>query len=258
MLSANSARALNFCPTSLEHTDPQNNPLEETMKPALVFAQFALTLIAGIASGQTASAPTSQAFPRFTQTQGNLDSDGLPTSGAKLCVIAKPPLCYQMPSETAAGSTVAYQFGLQPLSQRLTVPGGGSWIFFSSMFSAGGSGTLTRLAVLRYQGAGNAQQIVNLMPFVAATNVSEFAMWTVPTASPYPILVHADFVWGDGEAHFDPHFYTVEAWKFDPGTGLYGKTFQYQTSQKYSGGDSSPVHVLTPERDQIMAHLNAK
>jgi hypothetical protein len=228
------------------------------MKTSRILVNVALFLIATLASAQTAGAPASTAFPRFTQAQGSLDSDGLPTSGAKLCVIAKPPLCYQMPSETPAGSTVAYEFGLQPLSQRLTVPGGGSWIFFSSMFSGGGSGTLTRLAVLRYQGASNAAQIVNLMPFVAATNVSEFAMWTVPTASPYPVLVHADFVWGDGEAHFDPHFYTVEAWKFDPGKGLYGKAFQYQTSQKYSGGDSTPVRVLTPERDQIMAHLNSK
>jgi hypothetical protein len=228
------------------------------MKTSLVLVNFALLITTGLALGQSASAPASQAFPPFTQSQGNLDADGLPTSGAKLCVAAKPTLCYQMPSETYPGSTVAWEFGLQPLSQRLTVPGGGSWIFFSAMFSAGGSGTLTRLAVLRYQGDGNAAKIVNLMPFVGATNVSEFAMWTVPTASAYPILVHADFVWGDGEAHFDPHLYTVEAWKFDPGADHYVKAFQYQTSQKYAGGDSSPVRVLTPERDQIMSHLNSK
>lgn len=228
------------------------------MSRSLVLVNFALFLMGGLALGQPASAPPSQPFPRFTISQGNLDSNGFPTSGAKLCVLGKPDLCYQMPSETDSGSTVASEFGLKPLSERLAVPGGGSWIFFSAMFSGGGSGTLTRLAVLRYQDDPKAGPIVNLMPWVGASNISEFATWTAPTASAYPVLVHADFVWGGGEAHFDPHFYTVEAWKFDPGTGLYAKAFQYQTSQKYGGGDSSPVRVLAPERDQIMSRLNSK
>ena len=135
---------------------------------------------------------------------------------------------------------------------------GGSWIFFTAMFSGGGSGTLTRFAVLRFTGNAKTGRIVNLLPWVGATNVSEWAMWTVNGASVYPVLVHADFVWGEGETHFSRHFYKVEGWKFDPGADRYLKAFEYRTSRRYGGGDDSPIRVLGPEREEVIRHLRAK
>jgi hypothetical protein len=44
----------------------------------------------------------------------------------------------------------------------------------------------------------------------------------------------------------------------DPAADIYVKAFSYRTSQKYSGGDSTPVHVLAPEKDAILSHLNSK
>jgi hypothetical protein len=146
------------------------------------------------------------------------------------------------------------EFGLEPHSERLTLGDGGSWVFFSAMFSGGGSGTLTRFAVLRYTSEG---KIDNLLPWVGATNVSQYAMWNLPDVSLYPVLVLADFVWGKGETHFDSHLYTVEAWMYDPNADKYVQAFEYNTSKKYSGGDSSPIRVLAPERDEILRRLKS-
>jgi hypothetical protein len=37
--------------------------------------------------------------------QGNVDSDGLPTSGARLCLLKPENLCYQMPSNPGYSSS---------------------------------------------------------------------------------------------------------------------------------------------------------
>lgn len=176
-----------------------------------------------------------------------------------MCLLRDRDVCYQMPSQAASGSAnVIYQFGLDPRSERLLLAGGGSWVFFSGTFSGGGSGTLERIAVLRYQENGGVMAIVNLMPFVGVTNVSDRAMWTVPDASPYPIFVCADFLWGEGEPHFGQHYYTVEAWRFDPKEDRYVKAFSYRTATRYDGGDSTPVHVLAPERQEILRRLKSQ
>jgi hypothetical protein len=157
-----------------------------------------------------------------------------------------------MPSSPAPDAPkVIYQFGLDPCSERLPLATGGSWVFFAGTFSGGGSGWLERLAVLRYDG----DSIINLMPFKTVTNISDRAMWTVPNASPYPILVDADFIWSDGESHFEPHFYMVEAWLFDSRSDHYVRAFSYRTTKKYDGDMRKP-HVLGPERDEILRRLH--
>lgn len=163
-----------------------------------------------------------------------------------------------MPAETASGTQVVYEFGLEPHAQRLQSVDGGAWVLFSAMFYGGGSGTLTRFAILRYSDDGTTAKIDNLLPWVGATNVSQWAVWTVTGASSYPIFVHADFLWGKGETHFESHFYRVEAWRFDPGSDRYERVFEYQTSKKYGGGDDTPIRVLAPERGEIIRRLTAK
>jgi hypothetical protein len=162
-----------------------------------------------------------------------------------------------MPSHTSGGAgKVTYEFGLEPRSERLQLAGGGSWVFFAATFSGGGSGTLTRLAVLRYESKSG--KIVNLLPFEAVTNVSDRAMWMVPEASAYPVLVDADFIWGEGETHFDSHFYDISAWKFDAAIDKFVKALSYQTPKKYRGGDDSPIRVLAAERGEIIRRLSSK
>ena len=221
------------------------------MKTELIFTLVPLLLSGGLALGQTHLSGQSTAFPRFTVRLGHLDSDKEPTFGAELCLLESRDHCFQMPA--SGNGDMVFEYGLEPLSERLPLIGGGSWIFFSSMFSGGGSGTLTRLAILRYDSTNG--HITNLLPYVAVTNVSERAMWNIPGASQYPILVDADFIWGEGESHFEPHHFTVEAWKFDYSKDRYVKALSYRTSGKYEGGDSAAVKVLAPERMTILQRL---
>jgi len=205
------------------------------------------------AGSQTGSKSVPE-FPRFRLVKGAVDADDLPTSGAKLCLLDRVDVCYQMPSNAGSSSgSVRYDYGLDPRAERLPLKGGGSLVFFSAQFSGGGSGTLDSLAVLRYESSG---RIINLLPFVGVTNQSERAMWSIPEASSFPVLVTADFDWTTGETHFARHFYTVSAYRFDRLQDRYIKVFSYRTLKKYASLDElDQVHVLDPERGEILRRL---
>ncbi|KVE05816.1 hypothetical protein [Burkholderia anthina] len=208
--------------------------------------------VVGIASVH--AAPGEPVFPRFTQTEGKLDADGLPLSGVKLCVLPDRAPCFEMPpAPLPHSSKELYQFGLNPRSERLPIASGGSWVFFSGMFSGGGSGMLERVAVLRVGANG---KIENLMPTVTQTETADRAMWSLPQVSPYPLFVRADYVWGKDENHFGQHFFEVDAWMFDPAANQYVKRFSYRTSKRYDRGEGAD-HVLTAERPEILRRLAA-
>jgi hypothetical protein len=217
-------------------------------------AAVLFAISASCAQAQTSGPTRVTDFPHFRLIQGNVDSDGLPTSGARLCLLKPADLCYQMPSNPGYSSgSVVYNYGLDPRSERLSLKSGGSLVFFSAQFSGGGSGTLDSVAILRYESGG---KIVNLLPFVGVTNQSDRFMWAVQEASSFPILVTADFYWMDGETHFAEHFYTVSAFRFNAQTDRYAKAFSYRTSKKYPGLDEvDQVHVLGPERGEILRLL---
>ena len=221
-------------------------------------ALILLTISVAVVRSQTLPSSQVTEFPRFKLIQGRVDSDGLPISGARLCLLKPAGHCYLMPSNTGYSSgAVVYNYGLDPRSERLSLKDGGSLVFFSAQFSGGGSGTLDSLAILRYDDSG---KIVNLLPFVGVTNQSERAMWSVPEASSLPILVTADFDWDmDRETHFAKHFYTVMAYRFDAQSGRYAEAFSYRTSKKYPGlDDVGQVHVLEPEREEILRRLGKR
>ncbi|VWD40865.1 hypothetical protein [Burkholderia contaminans] len=208
--------------------------------------------VVGVTGVQAASSEL--AFPRFTQAEGRTDTDGLPLSGVKLCVLPDRAPCFEMPPAPLPNSPKElYQFGLTPRSERLPIASGGSWVFFSGMFSGGGSGMLERVAILRYGANG---KIENLMPEVTQTELADRAMWKVPDVSSYPVFVRADYVWGKGESHFEAHLFDVDAWVFDPATNQYKKRLSYRTTKRYDRGEGSD-HVLTSERAEILRRLAA-
>ncbi|WP_256941093.1 MULTISPECIES: hypothetical protein [Burkholderia] len=162
--------------------------------------------------------------------------------------------CFQMPPAPLPNSPKElYQFGLTPRSERLPLASGGSWVFFSGMFSGGGSGMLERVAILRYGANG---KIENLMPEVTQTELADRAMWKVPDVSPYPVFVRADYVSGKDESHFEAHLFDVDAWVFDPAANQYKKRFSYRTTKRYDRGEGSD-HVLSAERAEILRRLAA-
>ncbi|MEI9980949.1 MAG: hypothetical protein WDN23_18480 [Edaphobacter sp.] len=215
----------------------------------LAFSSFSILLL----RAQIDSTPTTE-FPRFRLIQGKMDSDNLPISGAKLCLLKPENNCYSMPSNAGySSSSVVYHYGLNPRSERLSLTGGGSLVFFSARFSGGGSGTLDSLAILQYESDG---KIVNLLPFVGLTNQSDRALWNIREASSFPILVTADFNWMEEEAHFAKHFYTVNVYHFDAQSHRYAKVFSYRTSKQYPGlDDADRVNVLKPEKAEILRRL---
>jgi hypothetical protein len=220
-------------------------------------ALILLTISMSAVRSQTLPPSPVAEFPHFKLIEGKVDADGLPISGARLCLLKPADRCYLMPSNTGYSSgSVVYNYGLHPRSERLSFKAGGSLVFFSAQFSGGGSGTLDSLAILRYDDGG---KIVNLLPFVGVTNQSDRAVWNVPEASSFPILVTADFYWMEGETHFSKHFYTVKAYRFDAQSDRYTQAFSYRTSKKYSGlDDVGQVHILEPEREEILRRLGKR
>jgi hypothetical protein len=154
-----------------------------------------------------------------------------------------------------ANGNVTYQFGLDP-HMKIIVPDPSSpWLLFDATFSGGGSGTLTRYAILRVNG----YSFTNLLPKLALTNVSDFAVWNEKQFSKYPLLVAADFIWNFDakETHFGPHYFAIDVWRYSLAANTYQEVITYKTSKRYDGGDSvDAITVITSERAQILRRLS--
>ena len=208
---------------------------------------------------QTLAQAAEQPFPRFTTKEGKLDSDGFQTSGARLCLLPQPTTCFQMPSQSMPGGGGTYDFGLQPRSDRHALAGGGAWTLFAATFNAGGSGSLTRFALLRFTPQNTLE---NLLPDVALVDEGEAALWDVVAVSPSPLLVTAEPFWDmdHGESHFEAHRQTMHVYRFDPQTKQYASVLKYRTTRKYGGDDGKPAPVPGPlrgEREQVLQRLSA-
>jgi hypothetical protein len=221
------------------------------MSQAATSAVFLFLVLQAVAPQQSDS---------ISVVPGHEDSDGLPTSGAKVCTGKRADTCFQMPAMAPSGEPPGfYQFGLAPEATRLAVSGHESWILFHAMCSGGGSGTLTRYAILRAENNGVASHLENVLPEVALTNQSDHAVWHIPAISPYPLFITADFVWDfrAGETHFAPHHFKVQAWQFNPASRKYAEKLSYRTSKKYNGhDDEGTITVISPERPEILRKLS--
>jgi hypothetical protein len=183
---------------------------------------------------------------------GAIDSDGVPTSNARICVKAGAQ-CFAL-STGSDGSRFPLYFGLDPKSERVAIDSGGSVIFFSGTFSAGGSGMAESFALLQYDSNG---QITNILPKVLITDGGDRRVWNLRQVSPMPVTAFAEQIWGEGEAHYgDQHLFNVSAYVFDAQTRRYMKRVEYTTSQKYSDDDNGkPSGVLASEKPTIIKRL---
>ena len=176
----------------------------------------------------------------YTVIPGNLDSDGLPTSSAKLCVHTQGRNdCYTPPSKE-------YAFGLN--ARAIDLKEWDGLTIFTAEFSGGGSGTLTHIALFDLRRTGS---LSNLLPDIALSNQSEFRTWNIPQVSEMPIVATADFVWEKGESHFARHRYTISTYLYD--VNKYVRADQYVTGLKYPGlDDADKINVLESERPHIL------
>ena len=194
------------------------------------------------------NAPTvfGQSSSAYRIINSSTDSDGIPTTASKLCIgpIATER-CYAPPAQNPP-------FGLGPKAQEMKIGTGERVILFTAESFAGGSGSLTILALL----VERAGILENLLPKVTITNQSEYRLWKLPRISTSPMLVTADYLWRDGETHFAPHRYRITVYLYDNKVGRYSKRDQYVTTKKYPGLDEvDSVTVLEPEKTAIVARL---
>jgi len=222
------------------------------------YAYFTPTRSPQIATGSNTSGLTAERaahsvipFPPFTIHQGKIDSDGEPTTNARLCVKGTK-LCFTFPSKKE-DAQVEFTFGLAPKAERISVSNGGSLILFSGTFSSGGSGSLDSLALLQY---GTDGKISNLLHGVYLTEQSDRRVWNLPELSTMPVFATADYNWGKDESHFSAHFFTVSAYVFDANAHEYTQRLKFVTSRKYPSLDEQEsVQVLESERATIIAKL---
>jgi hypothetical protein len=161
--------------------------------------------------------------------------------------------CFALPADSDA-SRLSYFFGLDPKSERVAIDAGGSVIFFSGTFSAGGSGMVESFALLQYDSNG---KITNILPKVLMNDGGDRRVWKLRRVSPMPVTAFAEQIWGEGEAHYgDRHLFKVSAYVFDAQTRRYMKRMEYTTSQKYSDDDNGkPNGVLESEKTTIIKRL---
>lgn len=171
---------------------------------------------------------------------------------ARICILAAPrKACFSAGRDT----TAKLEFSFEPHAELVRIAPGRNGVLFRATASAGGSGSLTSLALLDFDG----EELRNLLPTIALTNQSQYAFWREPGISPAVLLVTADYVWGAGETHFAPHRYRVTVYGFREGVGRYRQLERYTTTRKYAGlDDVNEISVLGPERPAILVRLKAR
>jgi hypothetical protein len=207
-------------------------------------------------SGFRKAPPSTGSFPQFSVSEGQVDRHATETfvrSGARLCTLDKPELCFTMPSGPDRNCP---EFGMSPQGQRVSL-NDKSWVLFAAACSNGGSGSITRLALLDRQGTGGDERVVNLFPLIELSELSEYDMWVVPGGGQYLALVDADVIWGAGEVHYDRHFFTIGVWAFDAAQNTYRKVASYRTAKKYDKEDAGH-EVLASERANILSRLGGR
>jgi len=120
-------------------------------------------------------------------------------------------------------------------------------ILLSAQFSGGGSGLLNQIAIWSYERTGDYfQRILTL----SLTEQGSYQL--VATGPLQGDAISADYIWEDGESHFDAHRYAISVNHYT-GSGPHGHILQYVTRRKYGGEDSSGggVDVIKEELPRV-------
>jgi hypothetical protein len=123
---------------------------------------------------------------------------------------------------------------------------------FSAAASAGGSGSLTTLALLEY----GPQDLTDL--FAGQIQLTELGFdqfLSVAGVSDALIFVTATGVWATDECHFCPHRYTIKSYVYNAQTGRYALRDHYTTTKKYAMDAHGATSVLKSEQSQIESRL---
>jgi hypothetical protein len=190
------------------------------------------------------------------QTDPAKSIECFPQTPAQICLSATgTEHCYAPQSDND------FIFGLEPRAIPVGQLDGLELTLFTAMYSACGSGTLTKFTLLTVRNG----EFVNLLPSVEISNQSDYKLWNLPEFSDLPVLVTADFIWDYAsirksnyleETHSAPHRYRVNAYVYDAKSSRYLQRVRYDTTKMYSGEeDAEAINVVDAEKTVILAKL---
>ena len=132
------------------------------------------------------------------------------------------------------------------------IQGAENGIILKATFSGGGSGRLSRNEVWVYDsGLGEFKKALCL-------NLTEQGQIRLISAGALAgTFIAADAHWGTDESHFEPHYFTIQLYKFDKGANSYIKLLEYLSAKKYDSLDSGAINVIEPELPAIQKNLKA-
>lgn len=115
----------------------------------------------------------------------------------------------------------------------------------------GGSGSATQVSLWTYD--PDLDQFHSILA-LAVPNLGEVRLFDDgPLAGD---IVTAEYVWGAGETHYEPHHYWIELKRFNPVSGHYDNVLSYLTSGKYDG-EGKDIEVVQRELPQIQLLLRS-
>jgi hypothetical protein len=215
---------------------------------------FVLMSLFGTVSGQKASERPSILFMggRVEVVEATKNSDGFATGPATICLVSESRgrQCYTPPEDVIP-------FGTAPRAEVVPLSMSEQALLFAVDSYAGGSGALTFLALLQ-PASGPALKNI-LPPKREFSNQGEYQLWREPSISPAPLLVVAEHILGEGEAHFSPHRFEISTYLFDLTLRRYALRDKYETGKKYPGlDDADKVSVLPYEKAEVLSRLRRR
>ncbi|MGB6064551.1 MAG: hypothetical protein WBG50_07060 [Desulfomonilaceae bacterium] len=104
-------------------------------------------------------------------------------------------------------------------------------VLFVPMFSGGGSGTLNLITLWVF--SEQMKKFVNILPVITITNLGQYKILHDRQDQLDGTLVIADFIWKEGETHFDPHQYEINIYKYNQEHRLFEMVGSFVTKDTY-------------------------
>jgi hypothetical protein len=124
-------------------------------------------------------------------------------------------------------------------------------VLFVAKFMGGGSGTLDLVTLWVFN--EETKKFVNIPPELTITGQGEYKVLTKAESSLEGVLVIADFIWADGETHFDAHKYLIKIYEYDPKENAYKPLTggEFVTREKYGIEDKGNTEAIDDEMANI-------
>lgn len=194
------------------------------------------------------TAPTTFASYKIEVHPGEVkDADPSSLTTAEVCAVSTASkLCYTPPL-----SPTGWVYGLDPHATKVSLRDSDDALLFLASEWTGTASANTLLALLQIRNG----HLVNILPLTTLSVLSDYALWKEPDISQTPILVVANYVWGEGESRMgSKHHFGVELFTMQP-SGDYGQSDSYVTTNKYGLDLVGKMGVLSMERPAILARF---